>query len=116
MADYNDPNNQDKRLKQDQVEREKKATSKGLWAAIVLVLIIVIIGFYLYTPRTAETTNGYPEPAVAPVNADQNTMPPAPLSTDTTATPSTETPNTTPAPTDSNAVPPDVVSPSNDTQ
>lgn len=110
MPDYNDPN-MDKRLKQDKVEREKKATSKGLWAAIVLILIVIIVGFYLYTPRSVETTSSYQETTGVPVTNTDNTMPPAPPSTDTTAIPST-TPDTTPAPTDNNAVPPDVVAPS----
>lgn len=89
MSNHNDFNDPDKRLKQDNIEQEKKANaSTGMFWASTIILIGIIAALYFFYNRTP----------VEPQNINQeNVVPAATVATPTEPTPAGTTNTTVPA-------------------
>jgi len=99
MADYNE----DKRLKQDTIEREKKQNaSTGMVITAIVIAVGIVIGFYFYNRPVPPVVNdattivpaSAPIPVEAPVNHEARPAP-ADQPVDTTTTETTTAPAAT---------------------
>ena len=76
MPNDNDFNNPDKRLKQDSIEQEKKANASTGLLVGVIILIVIIVGIYLYNRPAVESQNVNPGNApVTNVNSATGSAP-----------------------------------------